>query len=275
MDERPDRIDWLLLGRYGLLVALCTLVPLPVVDRLVENALRRRLVRRIVGRHGIELPAQDVATLADAPSGGCAGLVWAVLAWPFKTLFKTVFLVFQVKGIADRFSEAVHRGLLLEEALERGWVRTGASEPVRRAMDRALAHVDTRPIERKLHGALRDARHELDRVIRETARIARLRGRAAPEALADAADADALGPDAERMSRAMTAAVRVSGLVPELVAWFRAEMGEVPRIEPGLPGPIEPELLPADPGAGPVEGALPVPVEDAVEVLPGARRGSG
>lgn len=258
-------LDWLLLARYALLVALCALIPVPLVDRWVENALRRRLVRHQARRHGLELPVEAVRVLGDAPSGGCLGLLRAVVLWPIKKLLNTVLFVFSVKGIADTLSEVVHRALMLEEAIEAGWLGSEPPERIREAMDRALAHVDTRPLERSLNGALRDGRHHLNRVIWESVRIARARRAHPVTALADAADADALGSGARATSVAMSAALQVSGLVPELIGWFRAEMGHPPVLEPALPGPITPErVLPAD--AAPEERALPAPVEDAEEV---------
>lgn len=260
-DDRPDpALDWLLLGRYGLLVSLCALVPVPILDGWIENRLRRRLARKIAARHGKELPGAELATLADAPSGGCLGLVAAIVLWPIKKLLKTITIVFQAKGIADTFSEVVHRSLLLEDAFEAGYL-PGDPARVRRAMDQALTHVDTRPIERTLLGALRHTRHELTRTIWEAVRVVRLRR---VEALADAADRDAL-PAASDLSRAMIAALDTRALVPELFAWFRAEMGEK-VLESRLPGPIVPELV--DSALAPeVDRALPERIEEAVEVV--------
>lgn len=270
----PVPIDWALLGRYGVLVGLCDLVPVPFVDRWIANALRRRLVRKIAGRHGCELPPESLARLADAQGGGCVGCLVAVLAWPVKKVLKTLTIVFQVKGIADTSSEVMHRGLLLEEAFEAGWM-PGDADAVRAAMDRALASVDTRPVERALNGSLKDVRSDLNLAIWETVRIARGRiaGRAS-DAVADAADAADLGPASGELSRAMAAALRTAGLVPELIAWFRAEMtGEPPKLEVRVGGPIVPELVDGEPPAAPEPAAgLPAPIEDAVEVAP-PRRG--
>jgi hypothetical protein len=261
--DPPDRIDWLLVGRYALLAGLCDLIPLPIVDRWAANVLRRRMVRGVARRHGVELPPDALSTLGDAAGGGCLGLLLGIVLWPIKKLLKTVTIAFQVKGIADTISEVVHRALLVEEALERGWL-PGDADRIRGAMDLALAHIDTRPIERSLMGALRDGRHHLNRVIWESVRIARARRDRPAEAVADAAEAEGLGTDADTL--AMNAALSVKGLVPELVGWFRAEMGEPPRLEEGLPGPIVPELLPADGPGEPVEKMLPAPIEDAEEV---------
>jgi hypothetical protein len=257
-------LSQLLIGRYALLVALCALIPLPIVDGMVENYLRRRMARKIAERHGQELPPDALSTLADAPSGGCVGCLFAILWWPVKKLLKTLSVVFQVKGITDTMSEVVHRGLLLEEAFRAGWL-PGDTAKVRLAMDKALTNVDTRPLERALNGSLRDVRHELNRAIWESVRITRARLATQAEALADAADKDTLGPEASRASEVMVAAIQGYGLVPELVAWFRAEMGAPPELEARLPGPLEPEVLASEPDLDPAR-ALPAPVEDAVEV---------
>lgn len=265
----PGALDWLLLGRYALLISLCALIPIPLVDRWVENALRRRLVRAIGLRHGVTLDPLDAARLGDAPWGGCAGCLWSIVAWPVKKLLKTLSVVFQVKSIADQLSEVMHRGLMLEEAFEAGWL-PGDAAVVRAAMDKALAAVDTRPLERTLMGSLRDLKSDLNLAIWETVRIARARlSTTRPsQALADAAESAEVGPGIAQTSRAMAASLQTSALVPELLAWFRAEMGAPPRVEPRLSGAVVPELLDGDPQPEPVAAGLPAPVEDAVEVPP-------
>lgn len=265
MAEERAGLDWLLLGRYALVVALCELIPIPLLDGWVENRVRRRMVRLITTRHGVVLDDAQIALLADASSAGCMGCFWAIVMWPIKKLLKTALIVLQAKTITDRFSEVLHRALLTEEACELGLLPDRA-EDVRRAMDQALAHVDTRPVERKLVGTLRDARHELNGAVWESARVARERLRDRPaEALADAAEGDEL-PRATELSRVLTATVKVSGLVPELVKWFHGELGLL-QLEPKVAGLIEPELVPSE-LEEPSTPALPAPVEDAVEVLP-------
>ena len=62
-----NEIDWLLVGRYAVLIALTGLIPVPLLDRSVENFLRRRLVRAQAAAHGLELDETAVATLAKRP----------------------------------------------------------------------------------------------------------------------------------------------------------------------------------------------------------------
>jgi hypothetical protein len=256
-------VRWLLLGRYATLIAATALIPVPLLDRWIENRLRRRLVGAVLGRHGITMEPAELARLADAESGGCMGCLWSVLSWPVRKVLKTLLVVFQVKTIADTASEVLHRGLMLEEAVENGWLPDRA-EDVRAAMDAALAKVDTRVVERNVRGTYLDHKHDLNMVIWRATKLARAR------AVADAADRDELGEGADRMSAAMGAAVRTTGLVPELIAWFNAEMGAPPVEERRMGGTVEPAaLLPADD----VEPEKPLltmdlQIEDAEEVVP-------
>lgn len=263
-------IDWLLVGRYALLIALTTLIPVPLLDRGVENLLRRRLVRVQAERHGVTLDDAAIATLANAPSGGCLGIAWSLLMWPIKKLVRTVLIFLSAKQFADLAMEVLHRALMLEEALEVGLL-PGDPDRVRVAMDKTLAAVDTRVVERSLLGIFQDHTNDLNRVVWEATRIARadLTGPQRESALADAIEADQLGSGAREMTAAMTAALRGTGVVPELLAWFRTELGKGAREVPGL---VEPEVLPPDE----VERtALPEPVfEDADEVAPaGPKKG--
>lgn len=267
-----NEIDWLLFGRYALLIALTTLIPVPLLDRGVENLLRRRLVRAQAARHGVELEAEAVATLANVPSGGCLGCVWSVLLFPFRKILRTLLLVFSIKAIADIAMEVLHRALMLEEALELGHL-PGDADRVRVAMDKTLISVDTRVVERNLLGVFQDHTNDLNRIVWETTRIARdevRRSKDAEELLADAIEADELGSGAREMTAAMAAAMRGTGIVPELLGWFRAELGEQPAQVAGL---VEPELLPPD---EPERPALPEPdLEEAEEVSADAPSAKG
>lgn len=261
-------IDWLLVGRYALLIALTTLIPVPLLDRGVENLLRRRMVRVQAERHGVFLDDAAIATLGNAPSGGCLGFVWALVTWPIKKLVRTVLIFLSAKQFADLAMEALHRALMLEEAIELGFL-PGDPDRVRVAMDKTLAAVDTRVVERTLLGIFQDHTNDLNRVVWEATRIARsdLTAPQRESALADAIESDALGSGAREMTAAMTAALRGTGIVPELLAWFRTELG---KGAPEVGGLVEPEVLPPDDVP---RAALPEPVvEEADEVVPDAAK---
>ncbi len=199
-------IDRQLLSTWSAVAGLTGLVPVPLFDTWLQNRARRGLVRRVLQARGVTLAPAELAALADTPSGGCLGVLLAVLIWPFKKMLRTVFFVWELKAVADVASDVFHRALLLEEALDSGWV-PGDLAKVRAAMDAAVGKVDTRIIERNLWGNLRDPKHALNDAV-----VAAVKG----------------SREASDLSRALAAAVETSGLVPELVIWFRAEMGTAP-----------------------------------------------
>ena len=71
-------------------------------------------------------------------------------------------------------------------------------------------------------------------------------------------------PGANELGEVLAATIRVSGLVPELVNWFRAELG-VLKVEPKVAGLIEPQVLPPEAEEPPAAAPLSL-VEDAEEV---------
>ena len=206
--------DPLLVGRYAVLIAMCELIPIPIVDGMVENRLRRALVRAQAARHELALDEEQVRLLADRPSGGCRGMVLGVLWWPIKKLLKTLTTIFMVKGIVDVASEVVHRALMFDEAATQGWLPSQVDR-VRASMDTALTHVDTRLIERRLMGKLREPKGRFNQAVWETAQAAR-RG----EVVATANEGDA-GPGLTGLSEAVMGAASTPGLVPEVLHWFK------------------------------------------------------
>jgi hypothetical protein len=243
------KVDRGVLATFALVVALTTWIPLPLLDRLAENAVRRRMTRAVAVGHGVELDDEAVKLLSDTPSGGCVGCLVAVVLWPIKKVLKFLLTFLQFKDMADLGSDAVHRGLLLAEALEQGWL-PGDAQKVREAMDRALARVETRPVERTLRGIWREEGDWKPFVAYATERDRKRQ---------------AAGGELEEPSEALQAALTVQGLLPELVHAFRVEMGMIPRTDTKVGGVIEPaEVLPAEPKG---ELAAHEAIEDAHEVV--------
>ena len=223
-------VDWKLVTTWTTLVALSTWIPLPWIDRLVANALRRGLFARIAARHGVSLDGPTLALLADDPGGGCMGCLWSIVVWPFKKLLKYVLAFLQVKEMVDAGTDTLHRALLLEEALEMGWLPR-EPEKVRRAMDDALSQVEHRVGERAVFGNFREkGGGKFGRVVQELTRVGRER-RAKGEGLYTAAVLAAL--DGPRL------------VLPEAVWWFDAAMGRDLRVPGRLEGALDAEVVDA------------------------------
>lgn len=253
-------VDWLRIGRYALMTALTEFIPVPLLDGFVENVLRRRLVRRLAQDAGVGLSDDDVRILADAPSSGCLGLVRAVLIWPFKKLLRLVFFFLTAKTMADRASDVVHRSLMLQEALVRGWL-PGDATRLRQGMDVALEKIDVRVVERALLGAFRDNRNELNRVVWEATRVARARKRGErADALADATEQDELGEEADSLGALLTDRLREAGVAEEALHWFLLEMQREGEESVGasrldVRPAVEPEQAASAPEGGPSQQA--------------------
>ena len=219
-------VDWLLLSRYALLVALCELIPVPLLDGYVASRLRRRLTRIQLKRHRVELPNAEVAMLADATAGGCLGMLWSLIVWPFQRLLRILLFVLLINRIVNTFSEVVHRALLVHEALEMKVV-PGDVVAVRAAMNRAATEVDTGVADKALFDVLHRSRRELWRLFRS------LLPRTRAEAEEERHDAPVreggelpLTDKGEALSRALADAVRVPGVQAELLHTFRRELAE-------------------------------------------------
>lgn len=226
--------DWLFISRYALLVALCELIPIPVLDSWVANLVRRRLTRVQLVQHQVELPSADVRMLADAGAGGCLGILWSILVWPIKKVLRTVLFVLQINRMVNVASEVAHRALLVHEALEREVV-PGDVVAVRAAMNRALARVDVTVVDKAVFSGLALSRRTLWQAMR--AGWSRLRAEAAAERRADAVGAQdeaPLPPMPEELSQALGEALHTPGIEAELVRVFRMELEGGP---PHAPGP--------------------------------------
>lgn len=245
---RPAEADATLLTLlFAAAVSLTVWIPVPLLDTVVETWLRRQLFRRLARRHGHELPDAALAALADPASSGCTGCLVAALWWPVKKLFKVVLAFLQFKDMADLVADVTHRGLLFEEALERGWLEDPVK--VRQAMDRAAAAVRVKPLERLAFGVfLRQDPAWIEQIRTLTARERR-------------SFAEGHGSIASRTLD------RYPGLLPEIVQAFRLEMvAQLP--EQGLAGPIVPEVMPPERPVGVEKRLEEPPPEDADEVKP-------
>lgn len=137
----------------ALLTVLCglaMLIPLPWVDEYVERRVTRRLYQRVASQRGVSLGDEQLDVLVEDRSSLAVAVGVAVLKWPFKKLFKTVFYFLTVKDALDALARAAHRATLLDEALERGLLPDRARD-VRASMDHALGRVRTSPVTRPLY----------------------------------------------------------------------------------------------------------------------------
>lgn len=227
MSDAPS-LDLLLVARYALLAALTRLIPIPILDALVETWLRRRLTRLQLKTFDVDAVTRDVAMLGDGDAGGCLGMIFSVISWPFRKLLFYLLWVLLIKAVVDTFSAVVARSVLLHEALTAGAL-PGDAVQVRAAMQRAKKGVDTRPLERAVGIVFRTTRGELWRLwrsARSRVRTEARRERRHEEGLAD--DADPLEDKLDRLAQALASAVWVPEVHRSLRVRLREELGVEP-----------------------------------------------
>lgn len=157
----PERSEAVLVG-HAVLVGLTPLIPVPIVDDLVKEALERRLVREVGRAHGVELDDDAVKALVADHGSALAELAKNAALFPFKLIMRKVFMVLEVKRASDAASLAYHRAYLIERALRYRWLAPLGPVPaidVRRGMDAATNGISISPLSKAL-----DAVFSLDHV---------------------------------------------------------------------------------------------------------------
>lgn len=139
-----------LLASHCALAGLCPLIPLPVVDDMVETRVHRRLHRKICRLQGITLPPRSAKILSTRESHFFRGAAKSMVLWPAKKLLRKLTVVLAVKSAADAAAALFHEGWLFARAIEAGYVDRGtleagdeaAARALRRAIVRAHAAID-------------------------------------------------------------------------------------------------------------------------------------
>jgi hypothetical protein len=226
-------VAWFLIVRYAVLAALCTLIPLPIVDGWAENMMRRRLIRRIGERHGVSFVPADLSMLADSGAGGCLGCIWSVVSWPLKKLLRYVLWVLAVKVMVDTATEIVHRAMMVEIAVQERWL-PGDAVGVRAAMNRATSRIDTDITLRVVTGSLETSRKQVRALYRQLRPLVR-EGAAAERGEERGTRAPVEDPTMDATSTAWTQqlADRLAAavVVEDVFAAFKEELGLIEREE--------------------------------------------
>jgi len=141
-----------LLLTHALLVGLTPLIPVPIVDDAVKGAIERRMVRQVGQANGQDLDDDTVKILAGEESGNFfVSVAKGIVTFPFKLIFRKLFIVLEVKRASDLASHAYHRGHLIDLALASGVVAPRGPIPalrVREAVAAACGAVNVSPLGR-------------------------------------------------------------------------------------------------------------------------------
>lgn len=113
------------------LAGLAVLIPIPVVDAIIEEIFRRRLVSDISAYNRQPIPPSTASLLNRRSSNllaGCLLLPFRAIIYLFRDIFRTVLYALTVADATQRVGEYWHRAFLVNYALQKGHLVVGDSE---------------------------------------------------------------------------------------------------------------------------------------------------
>lgn len=206
---------------HAVLVGLTPLIPVPLLDDLVKNYFRKRMVRALAASAGRALSEDELDALASETERGClTGCLFTVLVYPLKAVFRKVFYFLEIKRAVDLASRTYHFGYVISYALR---PREGGASPldlygakaVNEAAQAACRDAPIKPVEAAIGGTFRKSRTALSGAAALLAgSLRRVSGRAQPERVAEAIEA--VEPEEEReLEPVVTRIQRSIASVPE------------------------------------------------------------
>jgi hypothetical protein len=152
-DKPPDDI----ILRHLTYIAMAGFIPLPFVDDVIRNHLKRRMVRQLAEARSVNLSASDVSILSNEQ--GClrsctVGCFTKVLLFPIRLLLGWIFIIFRIKRVTDEISGDYHRGILIDYALREKMPAASAVQ-VDAAIESACRRVDISPVSNAFRSVLK------------------------------------------------------------------------------------------------------------------------
>jgi hypothetical protein len=206
---------------HAVLVGLTPLIPVPLLDDLVKNYFRRRMVRGLASASGRSLSEKELDALASERERGCVGgCLVGVLVYPLKSIFRKLFYFLEWKRAVDLASRTYHFGYLVDYALRPS--ANGATaldlygaKAVNEAAQAACREAPVKPVEAAIGGTFRKSRNVLRGAAALLAgSLRRVTGRAKPERVAEAIEE--VEPQEEReLEPVVTRLQRSIAAVPE------------------------------------------------------------
>ena len=178
---------------HAVLVGLTPLIPVPLLDDVVKNYFRQRMVRGLASAAGRTLSEKELDALASERERGClGGCLFAVLIYPVKAIFRKVFYFLEIKRAVDLASRTYHFGYVISCAMRPR--EGGASaldiygaKAVNEAAQDACRDAPIKPVEAAIGGTFRKSGNVLrGAAALLTGSLRRVTGRAQPERVAEA-----------------------------------------------------------------------------------------
>lgn len=141
---QPARHDLILL--HVLYAAMTRWIPLPLVDEIAANIVRRQMLAKLADSHGLKIEKPALKTLADEDFGCLYGCVFGVLLFPIKLIVGKLFLLFRLKRFADQASRHYHAARLADFAFRTGLLATYSPAQIRAAIDYVCLTTELGPV---------------------------------------------------------------------------------------------------------------------------------
>src|SRR4051812_1592960 len=176
---------------HTVLVGLTPLIPVPLLDDVVKNYFRKRMVRGLASAAGRSLSEKELGALASERERGClTGCLFAVLVYPVKAIFRKLFYFLEIKRAVDLASRTYHFGYVISYAMQ---PRAGGAsaldlygaKAVNEAAQDACRDAPIKPVEAAIGGTFRKSGNVLRRAAAVlAASLRRVSGRAKEERVA-------------------------------------------------------------------------------------------
>ncbi|PWB75006.1 MAG: hypothetical protein C3F15_06925 [Holophagae bacterium] len=150
-NHNPRAFDWRIYAD-ATCAGLTALIPIPLLDAVVERAFRRRMPAGIARANGRSLQPEDRARLGRSGSellslAGCLMLPLAAVRYLARVIWHKVVYVLAVADAASLVSEYWHRAYLLDHVIRAGHLDEGAdADWAIQVFFKALDEADTSPL---------------------------------------------------------------------------------------------------------------------------------
>lgn len=132
------------------LAGLAVLIPFPIVDAVIEEVFRRRIVGDIAAYNRKPVAPTTRALLNRRSSNwltGCLLLPFRAVIYLFRDIFRTVLYALTIADATQRVGEYWHRAFLVNYALQKGYLIEGDGEAAAaEAIRRTLKETTTSPL---------------------------------------------------------------------------------------------------------------------------------
>ncbi len=150
-DHKPRTFDWRVYAD-ATCAGLTALIPIPLLDAVVERIFRRRMPGAIARANGRTLQPEDRARLGRSGSellslAGCLMLPLTAVRYLARVIWHKVIYVLAVADAASLVSAYWHRAYLLEHMIRAGHLDEGAdADWAIQVFFKALDEADTSPL---------------------------------------------------------------------------------------------------------------------------------